>query len=111
MSTHTPGTLGAIPSGVLNRLAKLTSINTSIHSKEVDKIYPEHANALRKAGLVPPISPTMGYLWRKQDEKLDNEKEKEVSKKKNINFYFCVAYARYFSTSIHRVIIRLKKSF
>ena len=31
-STHTPGTLRAIPSGVLNRLAKLTSIKPSIHS-------------------------------------------------------------------------------
>ena len=30
-STHTPGTLHAIPLGVLNRLSKLTSRNLSIH--------------------------------------------------------------------------------
>ena len=41
---------------------------------------------------------------------MDIEKEPDVSKKKNINVYFCVAYSRYFSTSTHRVINRLKKS-
>ena len=53
--THTPGTLRAIPSEVLNHRAKLTSRNPSIHSEAVDKIYSDHANALRKAGLAPPI--------------------------------------------------------
>ena len=57
---HTPGTLCAIPSGVLNRLAKLTSQKTSLHSEGVEKIYPDHANSLRKAGLEPPNFPTMG---------------------------------------------------
>ena len=59
-STHTPGTLRAIPSGVLNRLAKLTSRKTSIQAEAVDTIYPDHVNALLKAGLVPPVFPTMG---------------------------------------------------
>ena len=68
-------------------------------------------NALRKAGLIPPNFLTMGDLWRKQDVKVDMEKEQEVSKKENINVYFCVAYSRYFSTSIHMVINKLRKSF
>ena len=85
-STHTPGTLRAIPSGVLNRLAKITSRKPSIHYESVDKIYPDHANALRKAGLAPPNFPTMGDLWRKQDEKVEMKKEQDVSKKKNKNF-------------------------
>ena len=74
-STHTPSTLRMIPSGVLNRLAKLTSRNPSIHAESVDKIYPTHANALRKASLAPPVFLTMGYLWRKQDEKVEIEEE------------------------------------
>ena len=60
--THTPVTLRAIPSGVLNRLVKLTPRKTSIHSEGVDKIYPDHANNLRKAGPAPPNFLTMGYL-------------------------------------------------
>ena len=81
-STYTPGTPRTIPSRVLNRLAKLTSRNPSIHAEAVDKIYPAHTNALRKVGLVPPVFPTMGYLWRNQDDKVDNEMEQDVSKKK-----------------------------
>ena len=38
-STHTPGTLRAIPSGVLNRLAKLTSRNPSIQAEAVENIF------------------------------------------------------------------------
>ena len=110
-STHKPGDLRAIPWGVLNRLAKLTSRKPSIHSEGVYKIHPDHANALCKAGLTLPNFPTMGDLWSKQDERLDIEKEPDVRKNKNINVYFFVAYSRYFSTSIHRVINRLKKSF
>ena len=66
-STHTPGTLRAIPYGVLDLLAKLTSRNPSIHAEVLHKIYPAHANALRKAGLAAPVFPKMRYLWRKQD--------------------------------------------
>ena len=61
----TPGTLSAIPSGVLNRLAKLTSRNPSIQAEAVNTIYPAHVNALLKSGLAPPIFPSMGDLWRK----------------------------------------------
>ena len=86
-STHTPGTLRAIPSRVFNRLEKLTSTKPSIQAAAVDTIYPAHANALRKAGLAPPIFPTMGELWEKQDEKLEKNKERDVSVK-NRNIYF-----------------------
>ena len=79
------------PLGFLNRLAKLTSRKPSTHYEAVEKIYPDHENALRKAGLTLPILPTMGDLWRKQDEKLDMEKEQDRRKNKNRNVYFCVA--------------------
>ena len=84
-STHTPGTLRGIPSGVLNWLTKITSRKTPIHSEGVDKIYPDHVNALHKAVLAPPNFPTMGYLWSNQDDRVDIEKEPDVSKKKNRN--------------------------
>ena len=109
--THTPGTIRAIPYKVLNRLANLTSRNPSTHAEAVDNIYPANANALWKAGLAPPVFPTMGDLWRNQDEKVEIEKERDISEKTNKNVYFYVEYSRYFSRSNHRVIDRLKKSF
>ena len=42
---------------------------------------------------------------------MENGKEPDVNKKKNRSVYFCVAYSHYLSTSIHRVINRLKKYF
>ena len=59
-STHTTGTLHAIPSGVLNCLEKITSRKTIFQSEMVDNVYLDHVNNIRKAGLAPPISPTMG---------------------------------------------------
>ena len=77
-------TLRAIQSGVLNLIAKLTSRKPSIHSEGVDKIYPDHVNALRKAGLALPNFPTMRDLWSKHDERVDIEKEPDVSKNKKL---------------------------
>ena len=94
-STHAPSTLRPIPSGFFNRLAKLNSRKPSIRATEVESIYPAHANALHKAGLATSVFPTMGELWEKQDEKLEKNKERDVSVKKNRNVYFCVAYSRY----------------
>ena len=59
----------------------------------------------------PSVFPTIGELWGKKDEKLEKNKERDVSVKKNRNVFFFVAYSHYFSTVIHRVIGRLKKSF
>ena len=36
--THTPSTIRAIPSGLLNRLAKLTSRTPSLHYEGVDEL-------------------------------------------------------------------------
>ena len=42
------------------------------------------------------------------DLDIHNEKESDTNKKKKRNVYFCVAYSRFFSTSIHRMINKLK---
>ena len=67
-STHTPGTIRAIPSGVLNRLAKLTSRKPIYHSERVDNVYPNHVDALYEMGLAPPTFLTMGELRKGKNE-------------------------------------------
>ena len=69
---------------------KYINSKPSIHSEAVDKIYPDHANTLRKAGLTLPNFLTMGDLRRKQDDKVDMESERDVRKKKTekSNFVF-----------------------
>ena len=106
-STHAPGTLRAIPSGVLNRLAKNSLRKPNFHSERVDNVYPYHSNAFREAGVLHPIFPTMGELWKVQDEKwiLRNKKFLK-SKKKNLFLWIILTL---FSASIHRVIDKLRR--
>ena len=61
-STHSPSTFRAIPSGVLNRLSKLTSKSQSLKGIKLDEAYPHHARALRIAGIAPKIFPTFKEL-------------------------------------------------
>ena len=65
-----------------------TSRNPSVQAEAVDTIYPAHTNALREAGLAPPVFPTMEELWKKQDEKVEKNKERDVSVKKKQKFLF-----------------------
>ena len=58
----------------MNRLAKLTLGKPSLHYEGVEKVYPNHSNALHEAGVTHPNFLTMGDLWFKQDEKMDIEK-------------------------------------
>ena len=80
-STHTPSTLRAILSGFLNQVAKLITRKPSFHLDGIDKIYPNHANAILKAGLASPNFPSMGDVWSKQDERVDTKKEQDIIKK------------------------------
>ena len=51
-SAHTFACLRSIPSGVLRRLALLTSITPETRDKKMDELYPLHIAALRKAKLI-----------------------------------------------------------
>ena len=91
-STHTPDTLRAILSGVLNSLAKITSRKTYFRYERVDNVYPDHVSVLHKSGLATPIFLTMGKLWKGQDENwILIMKNNLKSTKKNRNVYFCVS--------------------
>ena len=51
-SAHTNACLKAIPSGVLKRLASLTSILPDNENAKMETLYPNHIAALRKANLI-----------------------------------------------------------
>ena len=58
-SSHTWSCYRAIESGVLGRLAKLTSATAANLGCSMDQLYPEHAKALRHAGLSCNRFPTL----------------------------------------------------
>ena len=82
--THTPVILHEIPPGVRNHLAKITLRKPSFHFEIVENVYPDHVNALHKAGLAPSILPKMGELWKGRDEKwiLTRKKTLKSAKRK-----------------------------
>ena len=51
-SDHTLQVLRAIPLGVLERLAKLTSITDSNENESMENLYPMHVDALLKGGFL-----------------------------------------------------------
>ena len=67
-STHTCACLRAIPRGVFNRLAKLTSRKRSTMKSKMDDLYPDHCTALSEAGLLPEEIPMMGEVLRELKE-------------------------------------------
>ena len=91
-------------------MAKITSRKLDFRSKRVDSVYTGHANSLFEAGLVPSTILTIEEICKYRDEKIDCDKKKDptADRNKNRNINFCVAYSRYFSVSIHRVIHGIK---
>jgi len=58
-SIHTKACFKATPSGVYKRLSELTTITETNKNLALDKIYPQHFQALQHAGLVTKKVPTL----------------------------------------------------
>eukprot|EP00957_Ditylum_brightwellii_P113515 8655266-Ditylum_brightwellii.AAC.1 len=65
-SCHRPGTFKSIALGVYLRLGRLTSKTTENEEKQLDKIYPEHAEALLAAELDPVEFLTLDKIWERE---------------------------------------------
>eukprot|EP00957_Ditylum_brightwellii_P092966 7078808-Ditylum_brightwellii.AAC.1 len=65
-SYHRPCTFKSIASGVYLYLGRLTSKMVENGEKQLDKIYPEHAEALLAAELEPVEFLTLDKIWEKE---------------------------------------------
>ena len=94
--THTVASCKAIPQGVFQRLAKLTSETDKVQDAPINWVYLEHAAALTVAGLKPKVWPTMRSLWKEQ--KMRDSDGKSLSEKSNFDkrrVRFVVAYSKF----------------
>eukprot|EP00957_Ditylum_brightwellii_P180488 13748953-Ditylum_brightwellii.AAC.1 len=72
-SAHRPTTFKSTANGVFTRLARPTSNIVANEKRQIDKLYPDHAEALFIANLVPLTDfPTFQELWQ-DDEKRKNK--------------------------------------
>ncbi len=114
-STHTNACFKAIPSGVFNRLAKLTTVTEENKNKRLDELYPKHTTILTNAGLVTNKQiPTLTEEITKSNNRKKPTttrlaKQKERDRKRTM--HFCVGYSKAWKTPIHKVISKQKAKF
>ena len=92
-SAHHPATFKAIPSGVLERLEKLTSKSKKIESTKIKQIYPVYCQAIKTAKLVLKEFLTFLQIENLRNQRTTKEKfteKKEKEKKRNRQTYFCI---------------------
>jgi hypothetical protein len=112
-STHTGSVFKAIPHGVYQRLAKLTTMTKENRNLSLKAIYPKHFEALKHAGLVQGRVPTLKHAKRniarlkKLSEKNKPAKEKKANERQRA-VYFCVGFSKTWLTPIHQTIKALK---
>ena len=115
-SSHTPGCCKAIPSGVIKRLTKLTTVDNENADKVLAEIYPVHFDALTKANLIKQESiPTLG-MSNKQMEKEKNDTASQALKKRRERdrkraVYFKIGYSDFWRKPIHKIIKEIKGKF
>ena len=103
-SQHTKSCFKAILSGVFQRLSKLTMITTKNKDKTIGEIYPNHAAALRTAGLADAF-PTLDEISKELNAKTSPIISKAEARSRRI--YFCIGVSDTWKTPVHAI---LKKS-
>jgi len=129
-STHPSHVFKAVPTAIIKRLAQLTSLTTTNKNQTIDKLYPDHADALKIAGLNPKKYPTLIEAqeeirkaerakatrivnpYDSQEEKdRKNEAAKVRKKSKDRTIWFCTAFSKFWDKPISRKISSLIKKY
>jgi hypothetical protein len=98
-SSHTSSYCRAIESGVLGRLAKLTSATAANLGCPMHQLYPEHAKALQHAGLSGSRLLTLKQVL---DSRSGTPRQScSQSRKKSRTVFLCLGYSRFWKTPIH----------
>jgi hypothetical protein len=115
-SNHPGFIFKAIPSGVIQRLTKLTSINKLNENKKLDELYPIHFKALKNAMLwksnweVPYLSEINEQLKIKDNKTtLKIKKKSERERKKKV--FFIIGFSTFWPKSIPKIIDETLKNF
>ena len=114
-SAHTASCFRAIPEGVCQRLAKLTTPTNKNKHLPLDSTYPKHFEALRHAGLINDEPPTLeNELEKIESNKLitkTDRKKKQKVRERSRSIFFCVGSSNAWKTPIHKIIAKAKARF
>ena len=94
------------------RLVSLTSRESSLKNKTIDKIYPKHALALKKAKLMNSKFPTFKTLWENYASPFTTPtnitEDPATNNSPQRNTYFVSKYSKGWPTPIHTTLKKLK---
>ena len=104
--THTNATFNKIPSGIFNKITKITSSLKNNAQMIIDNKHQVHAKALTKAGVAPKIYLTLNEIWKKADaSKLSNDAKREkISGGRGCNTYFYIGFSKIFQEDIYNMV-------
>jgi hypothetical protein len=114
-SAHTSACLKAIPAGVCQRLAKLTTLDDVNGDKMLDELYPKHFKALKDAELLLKKTPTLREVLSKMKHDKVNtselvcknqKKKREGDRNRRRSTFFCIGVSRYPSTKSSEMLKR-----
>jgi hypothetical protein len=104
-SSHTSPCYRAIESGVLGRLAKLTTATAAILGRPMHQLYPEHAKALQRAGLSSSCLPTLRQVLDCRSGSQGRSRSRSATKSRAV--FFCLGFSKFWKTPIHVLLRRL----
>jgi len=111
---HTKACFKAIPSGVCKRRSELTTITETNKNPPPDKIYPQHFQALQRAGPITKKAPTLTEQLQHNKEAKALEQAKDNSNNehnKRRTTCFCIRHSNIWSEPVHSIIKSVKDKF
>jgi hypothetical protein len=104
-STHTKACFEAIPTGVMKRLASLTTRTDTSESMRMDELYPMQAKALQAANLAPNIFPTLvKILDNQQTDPTTNDEKAKKNNQDTRAVQFCLGMSKGWNNPIHAIL-------
>jgi hypothetical protein len=105
-SSHASSCYRAIESDVLGRLAKLTSATAANWGRPMHQLYPEHAEALQRAGLNSSRLPTLRQVLDCRSGSQGRSPSRSATKSRVV--FFCLGFSKFCKTPIHVLLRRLR---
>jgi len=97
----------------LQRLSKRTTITETNKNLPLDKISPQHLQALQNAGPVTKKVSTLTELQHNEEAKALKQATDNSNNKRNRRrtIYFCIRHSNLWSKSIHSIVKTIKDKF
>ena len=115
-SAHTPGCFKAIPSGVIKRLTKLTSIDENNTDSKLSDLYPTHFEALSNAKLikeenVPTLGASKNQMAKDAADTASQALKKRRERDRKRAIYFKIGFTDFWRKPVHKIIKERKAKF